>query len=72
MAQIDQAFDPDERPRLVREASLLVIQDWTMTPLFNIDTIWAVNPETVDVDSWEAKAGHPFLSRTYESLRPKN
>jgi len=69
--QIDSEFDPEERERLVREASLIALEHQSLTPLFNVDTLWALNPDTVDPDSWYAIEGYPYLGRTYENLRPR-
>ena len=70
-AQIDITFDPAERTRIVQEASLIVMEEWVMTPLFNTDTLWALNPDTVDADSFRAVTGYPYLARIYETIRPK-
>jgi len=71
-AGIDTAVDPAERTRLVQEAMLIATHEWAVTPLFNIDTVFAVNDETVDPDSWVSYTGYSFLSRVYENLEPKN
>ena len=70
-AQIDVTFDPAERTRIVQEASLIAMEEWVMTPLFNTDTLWALNPDTIDADSWQAVTGYPYLARIYETIRPK-
>ena len=69
-AKVDTTFDPAERTKIVQQASMIALQDWVMTPLFNVDTLWALNPKTIDPSSWHAFPGYPFLSRVYETIRP--
>ena len=69
--QMDLAFDPEERTRIVTEAGLRLINQWTMVPLFNTDTLWAMNPDRIDPESWAPTPGRTGMARVYEKLRPK-
>ena len=70
-AKVDTTFDKAERTRLVQEASMIALEQWVVTPLFNTDTLWALNPETIDASSWTAVTGYPYLARVYETIRPR-
>jgi peptide/nickel transport system substrate-binding protein len=66
---VNVEVDPVERARLVQEAYLIIQSEWTATPLFNADSVWAVNPEKVDPSSWRPTPGSESLGRIYEHLR---
>jgi peptide/nickel transport system substrate-binding protein len=60
-------LDERQRRALVTQAYDRFLDQWVSLPIAMMDTVYAVNPDTVG--TWTTTPGYPFLGRTLETIQ---